>query len=109
MNFHSGKGELLEALPYRQLRNEAMSLARHLLASGVKSGDRVGVLAETDGDFARAFFACQSAALVPAPMPLPGACGGRQHSLAHSHGMPARMRRSPHMGTKGRLKQREQT
>src|SRR3546814_13350064 len=77
MNFHSGKGELLEALPYRQLRNEAMSLARHLLASGVKSGDRVGVIAETDGDFARAFFACQYAALVPAPLPLPAALGGR--------------------------------
>src|SRR3546814_14557430 len=73
MNFHSGKGELLEALPYRQLRNEAMSLARHLLASGVKPGDRVGVIAETDGDFARAFFACQYAALVPAPLPLPAA------------------------------------
>ncbi|HEY9544636.1 MAG TPA: fatty acyl-AMP ligase [Solimonas sp.] len=87
MNFHSGKGELLEALPYRQLRNEAMSLARHLLASGVKPGDRVGVIAETDGDFARAFFACQYAALVPAPLPLPAALGGRTQYLEHIHGM----------------------
>src|SRR3546814_19018944 len=64
-----------------------MALARHLLASGVKPGDRVGVIAETDGDFARAFFACQYAALVPAPLPLPAALGGRTQYLEHIHGM----------------------
>src|SRR3546814_2809803 len=46
-----------------------------------------GVIAETDGDFARAFFACQSAALVPAPLPLPAALGGRTQYLEHIHGM----------------------
>lgn len=87
MNFYSGKGELAEALSYRQLRDEAMVLARHLLASGVQPGDRVGVIAETDGDFARAFFACQYAALVPAPLPLPAALGGRTQYIEHIHGM----------------------
>src|SRR3546814_13267536 len=46
-----------------------------------------GVIAETDGDFARAFFACQYAALVPAPLPLPAALGGRTQYLEHIHGM----------------------
>lgn len=87
MNFYSGKGDLLEALPYSQLRDEAMSLARHLLSCGVKPGDRVGVIAETDGDFARAFFACQYAALVPAPLPLPAALGGRTQYIEHIHSM----------------------
>jgi fatty-acyl-CoA synthase len=38
----------------------------------------VGLLAESDGDFARAFFACQYAGLVPAPLPLPAAFGGKE-------------------------------
>ncbi|NKF23299.1 fatty acyl-AMP ligase [Solimonas marina] len=87
MNFYSGRGELIEALDYSRLRTEAIDLARHLLASGLQPGDRVGVIAETDGDFARAFFACQYAALVPAPLPLPAALGGRPQYLEHIHGM----------------------
>ncbi len=87
MNFYSGKGELLEALEYRRLREQAKDLARHLLASGLAAGGRVGVIAETDGDFARAFFACQYAGLVPAPLPLPAALGGRAQYLEHIHGM----------------------
>ncbi|NGY03630.1 fatty acyl-AMP ligase [Solimonas terrae] len=87
MNFYSGKGELQEALSYPDLREQSMTLARHLLASGLKAGDRVGVVAETDGDFARAFFACQYAALVPAPLPLPAALGGRSQYVEHVHGM----------------------
>ncbi len=77
LNFYSGKGELLEALPYEVLRAQAVVLARRMLAAGLKPGERVGLLAESDGDFARAFFACQYAGLVPAPLPLPAAFGGK--------------------------------
>lgn len=87
MNFHSGKGELQEALGYARLRDEAIDLARRLLATGLSPGERVGLIAETDGDFARAFFACQYAALVPAPLPLPAALGGRAQYLEHLRGM----------------------
>jgi fatty-acyl-CoA synthase len=89
MNFYSGRGELLETLGYLELREQAMALARDLLASGLLPGDRVGIVAETDGDFARAFFACQYAALVPAPLPLPAALGGRPQYIEHIHGMVA--------------------
>ncbi len=77
LNFYSGKGGLTEALPYATLRTQAKTLARRLLGAGLKPGQRVGLLAESDGDFARAFFACQYAGLVPAPLPLPAAFGGK--------------------------------
>lgn len=83
LNFYSGKGVLVEALPYRQLREQAIDIARHLLGAGLEPGDRVGLIAESDGDFARAFFACQYAGLVPAPMPLPAAFVGKDGYIAH--------------------------
>ena len=81
LNFYSGRGELLEVLPYALLREQAMTLARRLLAIGLRPGERVGLLAESDGDFARAFYACQYAGLVPAPLPLPVAFGGKEGYL----------------------------
>jgi len=82
-NFYSGKGELVEALPYRVLREQARALAPKLLNAGLQPGDRVGLIAESDGDFLRSFFACQYAGLVPTPMPLPAAFGGRASYVAH--------------------------
>ena len=78
INLYSLRGELVEALPYAKLRDEAVVLARRLLATGAKVGDSVALLAETDGDFVRAFFACQYAGLLPAPMALPTPLGGRE-------------------------------
>jgi len=78
VNLYSLRGELVEALPYAGLREQAMILAHRLLATGVASGDTVGLIAETDGDFVRAFFACQYAGLAPAPLPLPAPLGGRE-------------------------------
>ncbi len=83
LNFYSVKGTLVEALPYRTLRREAMALARRMLGAGLEPGCRVGLIAESDGDFARAFFACQYAAFVPVPLPLPTAFGGKGGYLAH--------------------------
>ncbi len=82
-NFFSGKGALVEALPYRTLRPDAVALARRLLGAGLEPGCRVGIVAESDGDFVRAFFACQYAAMVPAPLPLPTAFGGKEGYIAH--------------------------
>lgn len=82
-NFYSGRGVLLEALPYRSLREQAQDLACRLLALGLTAGERVALVAENDGDFVRLFWACQYAALVPAPLPLPTAFTGRESYIGN--------------------------
>jgi fatty-acyl-CoA synthase len=77
MNFHDTRGDLVEALPYSVLAEEAREAAGRLLGLGLVPGDRIGVVAETDGDFVRAFMAGMLAGLVPCPMPLPTAFGAR--------------------------------
>ncbi|MBU2654522.1 fatty acyl-AMP ligase [Acidomonas methanolica] len=86
-NIYNGRGQLLEALPYRCLREQALDTARRLLGRGLHPGDRVAIIAESDGDFARLFFGCQYAGLVPAPLPLPIAFGGRDSYIATLRGM----------------------
>ncbi|HTJ62761.1 MAG TPA: fatty acyl-AMP ligase [Alphaproteobacteria bacterium] len=81
--FYSARGDLLESLTYRDLKEQARSLARRMLRSGLVAGDRVAMLAETDGNFLRAFFACQYAGLVAVPLPLPVAFGGRSGYVEH--------------------------
>jgi fatty-acyl-CoA synthase len=83
VNIYSQRGELVEALSYRELRERALELARRLLASGLEPGDRVGLVAESDAEFITSFFACQYAGLIPAPLPLPAPFGGRQGYIEH--------------------------
>jgi len=75
-NFYSGAGKLREAIPYRVLRLEARQLARRLRHLGCERGERVALVADTDPDFIRFFFACQYAALVPVPLPASVRLGG---------------------------------
>lgn len=82
VTLHSLRGEVAEALSYARLRDEALVLAERLLAAGLAPGERVGLIAETDGAFVRAFFACQYAGLVPATLPLPAPLGGREAYVA---------------------------
>ncbi|HLG89748.1 MAG TPA: fatty acyl-AMP ligase [Alphaproteobacteria bacterium] len=81
--FYSARGDLLEVLTYRDLQEQSRSLARRMLRAGLAVGDRVALLAETDGNFLRAFFACQYAGLVAVPLPLPAAFGGRSGYVDH--------------------------
>src|SRR3546814_13888638 len=60
-----------------------MALARRLLNAGLERGERVALIADSDGDFARAFYGCQYAGLVPVPMPLPVALSGKEGYIAH--------------------------
>ena len=83
VNIHSLRGELTEVLSYASLAAQARALAHRLLALGLAPGDRVALAAESDGDFLRAFFACQYAGLVPAPVPLPAPFGGKDTYIAH--------------------------
>jgi fatty-acyl-CoA synthase len=68
-NFYDHRGQLEVVLSYRELRDEARTLARRLLGLGLKRGDRVGIVAETDPMFQRFFFACQYAGLSPFALP----------------------------------------
>ena len=68
-NFYTATGELYAAIPYAQLRDEALSLAKKLVGTGVARGSRVALVADTNPDFVRFFFACQYAGLIPVPLP----------------------------------------
>jgi fatty-acyl-CoA synthase len=69
-NFYTGRGHLGAVLPYAELRDRARSLARRLNSLGLERGSRVALVAETDPDFLRFFYACQYAGLVPVPLPV---------------------------------------
>ncbi|MEP2921716.1 fatty acyl-AMP ligase [Sulfitobacter sp.] len=77
VNFFSGRGEIVEVLPYSDLRTQSLVLAQQLISAGLQTGDRVAIIAESDGDFLRVFAACQYASLIPMPLPLPAAFRGR--------------------------------
>ncbi|MEO0882438.1 MAG: fatty acyl-AMP ligase [Pseudomonadota bacterium] len=81
INFYTATGVISASLPYRVLREEAMELAGKLAAVAPQNS-LIGLLAESSPDFVRTFFACQYAGLVPVPMPMPTAMGGRG-SFAH--------------------------
>ena len=68
-NFYTGKGNLYAVVPYKELREHAQGLARCLHGLGLVRGARVALLADTNPDFMRFFFACQYAGLVPVPLP----------------------------------------
>ncbi len=69
-NFYTGRGELYAVLPYAELREQAQALARRFHSLNLERGSRVALIAETQPDFLRFFFACQYAGLVPVPLPV---------------------------------------
>lgn len=77
-NFYTGKGELVEALPYAKLREQAIDLAQRLESLNLPRESRVALVAETTPEFIRFFFACQYAGLVPVPLPIPFSLGSHQ-------------------------------
>lgn len=68
-NFYTGRGAIYSALPYRELRSQAVELAHKLLGLGLEPGSRVALVAETNPDFLCFFYACQYAGLVPLALP----------------------------------------
>jgi fatty-acyl-CoA synthase len=87
VNFFSSRGSLELAVPYRQLREDALALARRLSATRLERGDRIGIIAETSRDFLSVFFACQYAGLVPVPLPLSINFGGKDAYVERLRGM----------------------
>ena len=68
-NFYDGRGGLSGVLTYAALREDAQRLARRLAGLGLARGARVALVADTDPDFIRLFFACQYAGLAPVTLP----------------------------------------
>ncbi|HEX7374698.1 MAG TPA: fatty acyl-AMP ligase [Steroidobacteraceae bacterium] len=85
-NFHAG-GKLVTALPYRVLRDQAVTLARRLAGLRLARGSRLAIVAETSPDFLRFFFACQYAALVPVALPATVNLGGHAAYVQKLRGM----------------------
>lgn len=77
LNFHDPRGQLARAYPYSELREDALAMARRLIALGVVPQDRIALIAETGPDFAALFFGCIYAGAWPVPLPLPTSFGGR--------------------------------
>lgn len=75
-NYFDGRGRLTKALSYTELRDQAMDVAKRLVAFA-PANSRIGLAAVSTPDFAILFMACQYAGLVPAPLPLPVTLGGR--------------------------------
>lgn len=77
INVYQSNGTMIDQATYTQLAEDAQDLARSLSAFA-PAGTLVGLLAQTSIDFAKLFFACQYAGLIPVPMPLPTTMGGRE-------------------------------
>lgn len=77
LNFHDPRGTLARVYPYSEMRDDALSHARRLIAQGLQPGDRVALIAETGAEFASLFFGCIYAGVWPVPLPLPTSFGGR--------------------------------
>ena len=77
LNFHDMRGGLETVYPYAKMREDALSLAYKLIASGIGKDDRVALVAETSPEFAALFCACIYAGAWPVPLPLPTTFGGK--------------------------------
>lgn len=80
-NYYDGRGALVATLPYRELRQQALEMARRLAPLG--RGQRLALVAHTHPDFAVMFYACQYAGLVPVPLPAAVHLGGREAYVHH--------------------------
>jgi fatty-acyl-CoA synthase len=78
LNFHDARGTLTLPYPFARLRDEALANAHRLVASGVRPGERIALVAETGPAFAAMFFGAVYAGAWPVPLPLPTSFGGRE-------------------------------
>ncbi len=81
MNFHDARGNLTRAYPFSELRADALTMARRLIAHGVAPGDRIALIAETGPEFAALFCGAIYAGAWPVPLPLPTSFGGKDNYI----------------------------
>ncbi len=98
-NFYDGRGRLYASLPYSLLREQAYDLALRLQSLQLQKGSRVALVAETNPDFLRFFFACQYAGLVPVPLPVPVNLGNRTSYIEQLKGLLVACRASAAMAS----------
>ena len=84
-NFYTGRGGIYASISYRELREQAIELAHKLLGLGLDKGDRVALVAETNPDFVRFFYACQYAGLIPVALPASVKVGAHHAYVAQLH------------------------
>ncbi|WP_426257877.1 fatty acyl-AMP ligase [Sphingomonas sp. DC1600-2] len=77
LNFHDARGALTRPYRFAELRDDALAMARRLVAAGIKPADRIAIVAETSPEFAALFFGVIYAGAWPVPLPLPTSFGGR--------------------------------
>jgi len=77
LNFHDMRGDLTRVYPFREMREDALAMARRLVALGIGKDDRVALIAETGPEFAALFCGCVYAGAWPVPLPLPTTFGGK--------------------------------
>ena len=82
VNFFDARGALYSTTTYRELREQAITLARRLMGLGIAPGGRIALVADTTPDFVRFFWACQYAGLVPVPLPATINIGGHAAYVA---------------------------
>ncbi|MFC3173077.1 fatty acyl-AMP ligase [Novosphingobium bradum] len=81
LNFHDARGNLTRVYPFRELREDALAVARRLVARGVKPEDRIALIAETGTQFAALFCGTIYAGAWPVPLPLPTSFGGKDNYI----------------------------
>lgn len=81
-NFYTGRGEIYASVTYRELREQSIDLAHRLLGLGLEKGERVALVAETNPEFIRFFYACQYAGLIPVALPASVKVGAHQAYVA---------------------------
>src|SRR6201994_2416072 len=77
VTFYSVRGEILSALPWREIRERAHVAARKLIGAGFAAGERLLITADTWPGFFDAFFGAQYAGLLPVPVSIPVGIGGK--------------------------------
>ena len=76
-NFHDARASLVRVYPFKELQTDAMAAARRLIGFGVKPGDRIALIADTEPQFCALFFGAIYAGAWPVPLPLPTSFGGK--------------------------------
>ncbi|PKM13443.1 MAG: acyl-CoA synthetase [Gammaproteobacteria bacterium HGW-Gammaproteobacteria-3] len=87
VNFYNGRGELYAAISYRDLRDQACSLAQRLCGLGIERGGRIAMVAETTPDLVRFFWACQYSGHVPVTLPASVHLGGHGAFVSQLRGL----------------------
>ncbi len=77
-NFHDARATLVRVYPFKELQSDARDAARRLIGYGIKPGDRVALIADTEPQFCALFFGAVYAGALPVPLPLPTSFGGKE-------------------------------